>query len=82
MNKLRKRGQTKREASKQARQECLLSILMTTFTTVPGLLPMARGFGEGAELRTAMAVTVIVGLLIGTLLALVVIATVYDVVVR
>ena len=57
-------------------------ILMTTITTVLGLLPMALGLGEGAELRTPMAVTVIGGLLIGTLLTLVVIPTVYDVVVR
>jgi HAE1 family hydrophobic/amphiphilic exporter-1 len=55
---------------------------MTTVTTVLGLLPMALGFGEGAELRTPMAVTVIGGLLVGTLLTLVVIPTVYDVVVR
>ena len=55
---------------------------MTTITTVLGLLPMALGLGEGAELRTPMAVTVIGGLLVGTLLTLVVIPTVYDVVVR
>ena len=55
---------------------------MTTITTVLGLLPMALGFGEGAELRTPMAITVIGGLLVGTFLTLVVIPTVYDVVVR
>jgi HAE1 family hydrophobic/amphiphilic exporter-1 len=43
---------------------------------------MALGFGEGAELRTPMAITVIGGLSISTLLTLVVIPTVYDVVVR
>ena len=43
---------------------------------------MALGLGEGAELRTPMALTVIGGLLIGTLLTLVVIRTVYDVLVR
>jgi HAE1 family hydrophobic/amphiphilic exporter-1 len=82
INQLRKRGMAKREAIKQAGQVRLRPILMTTITTVLGLLPMALGLGEGAELRTPMAVTVIGGLLIGTLLTLVVIPTVYDVVVR
>lgn len=72
----------KREAIKQAGQIRLRPILMTTVTTVLGLLPMALGLGEGAELRTPMAVTVIGGLLVGTLLTLIVIPTVYDVVVR
>jgi HAE1 family hydrophobic/amphiphilic exporter-1 len=82
INQLRKRGLTKREAIKQAGQVRLRPILMTTITTVLGLLPMALGFGEGAELRTPMAITVIGGLLVGTFLTLVVIPTVYDVVVR
>jgi HAE1 family hydrophobic/amphiphilic exporter-1 len=82
INQLRKSGMAKREAIKRAGQVRLRPILMTTITTVLGLLPMALGLGEGAELRTPMAVTVIGGLLIGTLLTLVVIPTVYDVVVR
>ncbi|MFQ5822567.1 MAG: efflux RND transporter permease subunit [bacterium] len=82
INKLRKQGLAKREAIKQAGQVRLRPILMTTLTTVLGLLPMALGFGEGAELRTPMAITVIGGLLVGTLLTLVVIPMVYDVVVR
>jgi HAE1 family hydrophobic/amphiphilic exporter-1 len=82
INQLRKRGISKRDAIKQAGQVRLRPILMTTLTTVLGLLPMALGLGEGSELRTPMAVTVIGGLLIGTLLTLVVIPTVYDVVVR
>ncbi len=82
INQLRKGGLPKREAIKQAGQVRLRPILMTTITTVLGLLPMALGFGEGAELRTPMAVTVIGGLLVGTLLTLVVIPTVYDVLVR
>jgi HAE1 family hydrophobic/amphiphilic exporter-1 len=82
INQLRNRGLAKRDAIKQAGQVRLRPILMTTITTVLGLLPMALGLGEGAELRTPMAVTVIGGLLVGTLLTLVVIPTVYDVVVR
>ncbi|RMD88252.1 MAG: efflux RND transporter permease subunit [Calditrichaeota bacterium] len=82
INQLRQQGLAKREAIKQAGQVRLRPILMTTLTTVLGLLPMALGFGEGAELRTPMAVTVIGGLLVGTLLTLIVIPTVYDLVVR
>ena len=82
INTLRKAGHDKRDAIKQAGQVRLRPILMTTMTTILGLLPMALGLGEGAELRTPMAVTVIGGLLIGTLLTLVVIPTVYDLVVR
>jgi HAE1 family hydrophobic/amphiphilic exporter-1 len=82
INQLRRGGLPKREAIKQAGQVRLRPILMTTITTVLGLLPMALGFGEGAELRTPMAITVIGGLLVGTFLTLVVIPTVYDVVVR
>jgi len=82
INQLRKQGLPKREAIKKAGQIRLRPILMTTVTTVLGLLPMAIGIGEGAELRTPMAITVIGGLLLGTLLTLVVIPTVYDVIVR
>ncbi|MCM2269492.1 MAG: efflux RND transporter permease subunit, partial [Thermoanaerobaculia bacterium] len=45
---------------------------------VLGLLPMALGLGDGAELRTPLAVTVIAGLAMSTLLTLVVIPVVYD----
>ena len=82
INQLRREGLPKREAIKQAGQVRLRPILMTTLTTVLGLLPMAIGLGEGAEVRTPMAITVIGGLLVGTLLTLVVIPTVYDLVVR
>ncbi len=81
INHLRREGIQKREAIKQAGQVRLRPILMTTLTTVLGLLPMALGLGEGAEVRTPMAITVIGGLLVGTLLTLIVIPTVYDLVV-
>ena len=51
--------------------------LMTTATTVLGLLPMALGLGDGAEIRTPMAVTVICGLLTSTFLTLLIIPTIY-----
>ena len=52
---------------------------MTSLTTALGLLPMAMGFGEGAEVRTPMAITVIGGLLVSTMLTLVVIPVVYSI---
>jgi HAE1 family hydrophobic/amphiphilic exporter-1 len=55
---------------------------MTTLTTILGLLPMAIGLGEGAEIRAPMAIAVIGGLALATLLTLVVIPVVYDAVDR
>jgi HAE1 family hydrophobic/amphiphilic exporter-1 len=51
---------------------------MTTLTTALGLLPMALAVGEGAELRTPMAITVISGLICSTLLTLIVLPVLYQ----
>jgi len=77
INQLRERGMEKIEAIKAAGKIRLRPIMMTTSTTVLGLLPMAIGMGDGAEIRTPMAITVIIGLISATLLTLVVIPTVY-----
>ena len=77
VNRLRDRGLSKRDALIEAGKVRLRPILMTTTTTVLGLLPMALGLGEGAEIRTPMAITVIAGLLSSTILTLVVIPTIY-----
>ncbi len=82
INHLRRQGLSKEEAIVQAGKIRLRPILMTASTTVLGLLPMALGFGEGAEIRTPMAVTVIVGLIFSTVLTLVVIPTVYHLMVK
>jgi HAE1 family hydrophobic/amphiphilic exporter-1 len=66
----------------QAAQVRFRPILMTTTTTVLGLLPMAVGLGEGSEIRAPMAIAVIGGLLVSTVLTLVVIPAVYTVVDR
>lgn len=78
VNVLRGRGLDRREALLTAGTVRLRPILMTTATTVLGLLPMALGFGDGAELRMPMALTVIAGLSVSTVLTLLVIPVVYD----
>jgi len=81
-NQLREGGMSKLDALRRAGQVRLRPILMTTATTVLGLLPMAIGLGEGAELRTPMALTVIGGLITSTFLTLLIIPAVYSVVDR
>ena len=77
-NRLRRDdGLTKIDALAQAGRLRLRPILMTTATTVLGLLPMAIGLGEGSELRAPMALAVIGGLLSSTVLTLLVIPAVY-----
>jgi HAE1 family hydrophobic/amphiphilic exporter-1 len=51
---------------------------MTSLTTALGLLPMALGLGEGSEVRAPMAITVIGGLVVSTMLTLLVIPVVYS----
>jgi HAE1 family hydrophobic/amphiphilic exporter-1 len=80
VNQLRRRGLAKLEAVMRGGQLRLRPILMTTLTTVLGLLPMALSIGEGSELRAPLAITVSFGLLLSTLLTLVVIPAVYMVV--
>jgi len=77
INTLRRRGFDRVEAVVTAATVRLRPILMTTATTVLGLLPMALGFGDGAEIRTPMAITVISGLLASTALTLVIIPSLY-----
>ncbi len=78
INQIRQTGTEKTAAILEAAQSRLRPILMTTTTTVLGLLPMAIGFGEGAEIRTPMAVTVIFGLIFATLLTLFFIPVIYS----
>lgn len=77
INQLRAKGMDKIEAIKEGGKSRLRPILMTTLTTTLGLLPLAIGFGDGAELRAPMAITVIFGLVVSTLLTLVVIPAMY-----
>lgn len=76
-NILRRRGLDIQEAVTTAGKVRLRPILMTTATTIIGLFPMALGLGDGAEIRTPMAVAVIFGLASSTALTLLVIPTIY-----
>ena len=74
---LRERGMNVRDASTTAARSRLRPILMTTLTTVLGMLPMAIGTGEGSEMWRSLGVTVCWGLSVSTLVTLVLIPTVY-----
>jgi hydrophobic/amphiphilic exporter-1 (mainly G- bacteria), HAE1 family len=78
VGQLQKEGLPKREAIRQAAQVRWRPILMTTITTVLGLLPMALSTKEGFEIRIPLALTLIGGLTFGTFLTLVFIPLVYD----
>jgi len=82
INQRRRSGEDKYSAIVSAGSDRLRPILMTSATTILGLLPMAVGIGEGAELRAPLAVTVIGGLTVATGLTLFVIPVVYALVDR
>lgn len=79
VNQARDRGLSRHAAILEAGRVRLRPILITKLTTILGLLPMALGLGEGAEVRAPMAITVIGGVLLTTFLTLLVIPVVYDV---
>ncbi|MBQ9548248.1 MAG: efflux RND transporter permease subunit [Bacteroidales bacterium] len=76
------RGMGVREASITAARSRLRPILMTTLTTVLGMLPMAMGRGEGSEMWNGLGVTVAWGLSISTVITLVIIPTLYSAVIE
>jgi len=78
VNQLREEGVAKRQALVEGARSRLRPIMMTTLCAVFGFLPLALAFGEGSEVRSPMAITVIGGLLVSTLLTLLVIPVVYD----
>jgi len=79
INQLRESGMSRNEAIITAGPARLRPILMTTLTTVLGLVPLSLGIGEGGELGAPMAVSVIGGLTFSTLLTLIVIPVVYTI---
>ena len=74
---MRERGMSIVDASVTAARSRLRPILMTTLTTVLGMLPMALGRGEGSEMWRGLGATVCWGLSFSTLITLVLIPTVY-----
>ncbi len=82
INTLRRRGLPRDRAIVTAGQVRMRPILMTTATTVLGLLPMVFGIGDGAEIRTPMAIAVISGLVTSTALTLFIIPSIYALVDR
>lgn len=74
---MRERGMSAVEASVTAARSRLRPILMTTLTTVLGMLPMALGRGEGSELWRSLGMTVCWGLSFSTVITLVLIPSVY-----
>lgn len=77
INTLRERGRSLREAILEAGPVRLRPIMMTALTTILGLLPMALVGGEGTEVQAPMAIVVIGGLSVATLLTLYVVPVVY-----
>jgi HAE1 family hydrophobic/amphiphilic exporter-1 len=77
INRMRAAGKEKIEAIVEAGRSRLRPILMTMLTTTLALFPLALGIGEGVEVRAPMAITVIGGLTVSTLLTLVVIPVIY-----
>ena len=71
------RGMSVRDSSVTAARSRLRPILMTTLTTVLGMLPMALGRGEGSEMWNGLGTTVAWGLSFSTLITLVIIPVVY-----
>jgi HAE1 family hydrophobic/amphiphilic exporter-1 len=78
VNQRRRDGVGRTAALLAAGSDRLRPILMTSATTILGLAPMALGLGEGAELRSPLAITVIGGLACATPLTLLVIPLVYS----
>jgi len=77
-NRLRGEGMPLREALLEANRVRLRPILMTTFSIVAGLIPVALGIGAGSEQRAAIAVTIIGGQTLCLLLTLLVVPVAYS----
>ncbi|MBF2021896.1 MAG: efflux RND transporter permease subunit [Hydrococcus sp. C42_A2020_068] len=76
-NQLRESGLSREEALVETGAVRLRPIIMTTASTILGMLPIALGWGAGAELRQPMAVVIIGGLITSSLLSLIVVPVLY-----
>ncbi len=77
-NRLRQDGMSLQDAMLEANRVRLRPILMTTFSIVAGLLPVAVGLGAGSEQRASIAVTIIGGQMLCLLLTLLIVPVVYS----
>jgi HAE1 family hydrophobic/amphiphilic exporter-1 len=77
IQQLQEAGADPTVAAREAGIERLRPILITSATTILGLMPLALGFGPGAELRKPLAITVVWGLAAATLMTLAVIPSGY-----
>ena len=75
---MRERGRSIREAILEAARLRLRPILMTTLTTVVGMLPLAIGIGEGSEMLRPLAVTIVAGLSFSMLVSLLLVPVLYE----
>ncbi|MBD3368817.1 MMPL family transporter [Candidatus Fermentibacteria bacterium] len=80
IGQLRRAGTARIEAIVRAGKDRFRPVIMTTATTVLGLLPMAIGFGTGASLRQPLAISIIGGIIVATLLTLVVVPVLYGII--
>lgn len=78
INQARREGTSKKDAIIESGKTRLRPILMTALTTILAMSTSAIGIGEGSEMMRPMAITIIGGLVYGTLLTLVVIPCIYD----
>jgi HAE1 family hydrophobic/amphiphilic exporter-1 len=78
INQARREGMNKKDAILDAGKTRLRPILMTALTTILAMSTSAAGLGDGSEMMRPMAVTIIGGLVYGTLLTLIVIPCIYD----
>ncbi|MEE4197874.1 MAG: efflux RND transporter permease subunit [Bacteroidales bacterium] len=76
-NLLRKRGYDLAGAVLEAGRSRMRPVLMTSFTTMLGMLPMALSQGMGREMYSPLGVTIIGGLLVSTIITLIIVPTIY-----
>ena len=77
-NQKQEAGMSKEQAIREASMQRLRPILMTSVSTILGLLPLAFAGGEGANQRIAMGVTVVGGMLVSTVLTMYVVPAIYS----
>jgi multidrug efflux pump len=77
-NQKQEAGISKEQAIREAAMQRLRPILMTSVSTILGLLPLAFAAGEGANQRIAMGITVVGGMLVSTVLTMYVVPAIYS----